>query len=1289
MTPPIDCSQNRDPLRLVREGTSRDQRLAPALDPQDPAYPLVNERTIAHGMVFARAYSAFLKYYDSNNALAGTWKPFFSEDVSVRLAVAAVQNVAAYQQNIREWLIFLSDRKNETDDETVKAGLRDRLDYLFSCCATLAINLDLLKEKLPEEIALKETLQNLVRTQLAPVLKRLIAYRRGGEDVPGDDFERPINDSANEKPAPLKILDGDAVKFSDLSAADLSEDWSGGAAWAAYYGNIPGDDSVYGILDNPKLFDRANHIANHNLFTSILDQFLKVYARTVGDAKQALDDTLTKWDRHEPHYALFLAFLRLLEFARAEANTLTQKHLDFYYRDILGLKEKPSQPGKAHLLVELAKLVGSHELKSGERFKAGKDDRGVDVFFANDRDFVANQAKVAALKTVYRHGNEPVGVSAPTDIHRGRLYASPIANSEDGLGAELTAVDQSWHPLHNMSYQDGMLAEINMPKAEVGFAIASHHLLLAGGQRTVTVGLSVTPPFAGLTGDHKDDIVCLFTTEKGWMDKQTSRFNLQNGVLTLEIVLSGSDPPVVPYSAKVHGRNFSTSLPILLVSLRHRDAVEYLYAVLEDAAIQGIDLTIEVEGLKTLALSNDFGPVDNSKPFQPFGALPVANSALVIGSNEAFQKKLSSAAINVKWQNKPAPYDNTKVNVNTEYLKAGQWEPSHIDLKDITELDIAKYSQKGVGNPSDFEARETKPRGMDSKFEIFNETSGSPLDDESTPYIDAPDLSELEHYNASSRHGFVRLLIDHDFGQGPYEQALIDYIKRVTDGVADNEGQKPIPPIGPFVAEMTLDYTAKQKIVLDSSDKSKFETRPSHFFHITPFGHAEQHPCLKTFIPDNDAHIADKAIYLLPQLKHLNVADATISEGASVWHEAEFTIGVTGLKPPQNLTLFFQVTDGTADPRSAKPPFHIHWSYLQGNEWISFARDAVNDRTDELLNSGIITFAMPRGASDDNTLLPSGMHWIKAAVGSASDAVCRLRMVAAQALEATFADQGNDPEFGAKVLPPGTITKLERPDGAVKKITQPFPTIGGRGKETPTAFYTRVSERLRHKDRAIDLWDYERLVLEAFPQIYKVKCLNHTQYEPNESATDIYRELAPGHVTLVTIPNQQFHHVRDPLRPFTSLGLLAEIQAFLRRRVSCFVNLHVRNPLFEEVLVDLKVRFRAGVDVTFHVNKLQEAMIRFLSPWAFPGGGNPSFGGKVRKSALINFVEEQLYVDYVTDFKLSHLFEDSNGVTQAIEKNEVEGSRAVSLLVSARKHGIQPAQSAGETALGEKCPCEA
>ena len=474
--------------------------------------------------------------------------------------------------------------------------------------------------------------------------------------------------------------------------------------------------------------------------------------------------------------------------------------------------------------------------------------------------------------------------------------------------------------------------------------------------------------------------------------------------------------------------------------------------------------------------------------------------------------------------------------------------------------------------------------------------------------------------------------------------------------------------------------------LLDTFDEDTYRNRKLRFIHLTPFGSAEQH----AYLTGSDS------VALVPQFGIESSAGFSTSN-------AEFYIGVSGLVPPQNLSLLFQVVEGSANPLSVKPKDHIHWSYLSKNNWIDFANNEIEDATAGLIKSGIVTFAMPRQATKDNSLFPSGMYWLRAAVHEKSDAVCRLQLVAAQALKATFTDRDNAPDFATTALPAGTISKLDPPDATVKSVNQPFASFDGRAAEQSTAFYSRVAERLRHKDRANSLWDYEHLILEAFLQIYKVKCLNHTQYEPTEDSLGIYRELAPGHVTIVTVPKQTTQQQRNPLKPYTSLGLLSEIEDFLNKRVSCLAQLHVNNPQFEEVWVRFNLRLYEGYDVTFYTKELKKAIVRFLSPWAFSEGNNlksgdaggettkarkeggPSFGGKIYKSVLIDFIEGQPYVDYVADFKLYR------GISSTIDLEEVVGSTAVSILVSApeEQHDIVPIIVDPESsAPNETCNCE-
>ncbi|MBW7956866.1 MAG: baseplate J/gp47 family protein [Deltaproteobacteria bacterium] len=1200
-----------DELKPAREGTSQEERHSPALD---PAYARPDERTIAHRILFAKAYSAFLRFYNTGNSHEGDWQPFFSKDMSVQLAVAAVQDVEYYRSCIKGYFDFLKDLDDKSDSEKAK----ECLGNLFSCVSTLAKQLDSLKDGLPDETRLKGVLQNLIKSQLAPSFERLISYYKA-------DLEKPDRLIADVHPGVLILGEVTSV-FSEIYRQGLSKDWmqAGRSSWSDYVNNISPADSVYGPENN--ILKRANHVSMHNFFTSIFNRFLKAYARVVKEAGQELEKTITGSNNHEPHYTLFLAFLRLLEYAREEMNTLTGRHLDFYYREVLRLKEKPAEPARVHLLVELARHAPAHLVKAGELFKAGKDDLGIEAFFANDRDLVVNKAAVAALKTVYRHSD-------------GRIYAAPLANSDDGKGAELSSPDLSWHPFHNKPYQGGAISDVRMPEAEIGFAVASHYLLMAEGMRKITLNFKIEPDTDknfNITGDTEDgiDIDCLFTAEKEWVKGSVKVFALEQKTLSFEIILSGETPPVVPYTAKTHGYDFPTTLPMVLIKLRHREV--YIYQQLKDISVTEIKLEVNVNGLKSVAISNDFGPVDASKPFQPFGPSPMAGNAFIIGSKEVFQKKITSASVGVSWLAAPKPFSKD-TGLKIKFLKNGEWESISDEIK--------------LGKSTDMS-------------EVFNL-----LKKQDIPVLLEPDFSPNEYYSTASRHGFLRFELSSDFGQNEYQSELIRHLRREEDKQGNPIIHPGPPPAGPIVSGLWIDYEASHMI--DSSSAEDFAKRSASFFHLAPFGHAEQHP---------SPHSAGK-VYLLPQFDFQ--PDAIGNENDA----AEFYIGITGLKPPQNLALLFQVVDGTADPLSVKPRPHIRWSYLRNNEWAGFDKSEIDDRTSELLNSGVITFAVPRDASDQNTFLPAGMHWIKAAVASKTDSVCRLRLVAAQALEATFIDKGNAPDFTAKLLKAGTITGLDQTDASVRNIMQPFDSFGGRGKETQAAFYTRVSERLRHKERAITMWDYERLILEAFPQIHRVKCLNHTRYEPDESGAGIYNELAPGHVTIITVPDQRFQYLRDPLRPFTSLKLLDEIAFFLKKRLSCFIKphrIHVRNPEFEELEVSCKVKFREGLDEGFHLSKIQDDVIRYLSPWAYRDGSDLLFGRSIRKSALIDFIESLKYVDYLTDFRLFHI---SNDKMEA--KDEIRASKGVSILVSAGKHDIKAIKSAEAGASVEKCQCEA
>ncbi|MBW8323129.1 MAG: baseplate J/gp47 family protein [Prolixibacteraceae bacterium] len=782
-----------------------------------------------------------------------------------------------------------------------------------------------------------------------------------------------------------------------------------------------------------------------------------------------------------------------------------------------------------------------------------------------------------------------------------------------------------------------------MPKAQLGFAMASHYLYLTEGERKVFVRLAMNNNSA-LDGKH---IECYLTAEKEWYKVESltiasSGKKLSDGTTNcaeISFTIPGSAPAIVNYNAAKHGGTFNVALPMLKIYLVNDDASIYEYDALKDITITKTEIRVEVgmdgtysqKGLKNLQLSNDFGVLDASKPFMPFGTRPTVGNRLVIGNKEIFSKKNASLKLNLEWKDLPS---------------------SRTDIS-FADLNSSNYPNIAINK-----LEEGIWKSLDTYEEIFEDEGSSgvkttrqiPITEKSFDNSVVSFSEEYPPYSINGNKGFIALQLTQSFGHKEYLVTLTDYLVRKANNVTTDDISLPTEPYTPTLQSIYASYSAYTINDLTAGTAATFNSREISFFHIYPFGDGEQHNYL------NPA----ENVFLLPQFKH-----SVESEIKS--HIGEFYIGIEKLNPNEGINILFQVMEGTTNPKIEKPKDqHIYWAFLSNNKWIEFDSSDYSDNTLQLVQSGIISFAIPAEATTENTILPTGYIWLRASVIEAVEAVCDLISVDPQASVATFVNNENADDFLNTVLPAGTVAKLRIPDASVKKITQPYSSFGGRPRENDDHFYIRVSERLRHKARAITVWDYEHLVLEAFPEIYKVKCLNHTQIEDG-----IYHEVKPGYVSIITIPSQQNHNDANPLKPYTQQSTLTNIENFLKKRISCFVNLRACQPQFEEVRLEFSLKlFDQYKDFTFYSDKLKEEITQFLSPWAFGNTSAIDFGGKIYKSVLINFIEERYYVDFITDVYLYVKVDDTTA--ESLDMDEISASTARSILVSApaSKHVI-------------------
>ncbi|MEL6538044.1 MAG: hypothetical protein AAFQ98_21680, partial [Bacteroidota bacterium] len=233
-------------------------------------------------------------------------------------------------------------------------------------------------------------------------------------------------------------------------------------------------------------------------------------------------------DTDDPHYALYLTFLRLLKKLQEQVNTLTDAHLKFFYEQVLGLQPQPPQPDSVHLVFEPSKKVTGHQVLVGAKLKAAeKDALKKDVFFEVDQTLTVRQAKVDLLRSIFRQKGNAA------------LHAAPIANSLDGMGAKLDPENPGWRPFGN---EQG-------PYASLGLALASPTLLMQEGQRKLTITLQFdSEPAADLA--TPGNFTLTLTGEQAWQDPVVPKLtrNATDKTLSFEVELSAEDSPVLPYT---------------------------------------------------------------------------------------------------------------------------------------------------------------------------------------------------------------------------------------------------------------------------------------------------------------------------------------------------------------------------------------------------------------------------------------------------------------------------------------------------------------------------------------------------------------------------------------------------------------------------------------------------------------------------------------------------------------------------------------------------------------------
>ncbi|MEM0995751.1 MAG: baseplate J/gp47 family protein [Bacteroidota bacterium] len=1176
---------------FLNPGTSRATRKLPALDPEYLDISMVNLPEFAH---FLRTFAPLVTFYDTNDQPKGSWAEMFEEDLTIKLI-----HLKSFVPDTMS--TAFADLLQQLRTNVVTEVRQELLERVFVTVGQLFIYVEELRLASRMHQSFRHEIRKLIRDRFVELRIEFQAYL---EDVLSADGLQNVQ--------------------SALNFQHFGSDWEADPQVETYIAR--GDDPNYRRLQR--------------LFTRLLD-----YVRLLRDRGIAVLQELMDSGNVMPHVATLLAFHEMARIAGNDLNQFTHRHLEYYYREVLQLKERGGKPDQVHVVFELAQNNTQLLLPAGIQLDAGEDATGVQRIYRLNKGIVLNKTKIGDIRCLLHDGTPPRKPIFPrSDLEVDTVFVNkhspdPREQMLEGIGTFLPGIAIG-SPILDLDPANSLVRmEFHFENESFsGFrdTIVDEALQVLG---PIPEGGSPDLRFLKVQQLIRDLLSVTYTGPEGeWItvDPENVEFKapIQNGRivyprLELEILFSPGDPPIAPCVDPEYGGAVEAEVPLFRMELCREKA--FLYHTLVDLLVERVEIEVRVLDMTSLVLQNDFGPLDANVPFQPFGPFPALGSCFFVGHPRIFNRNLKSLKINLEWFEVPGlpqglveyyeDYQGIARNEDFEIaisiLENKTWKPRE-DRQVVSLFHTLPHTPGPDEEKQHRVSKVTKITNLDmNKFQI---------------QVDAS-RGELLMYRRDTLNGFLRLELvgpSMAFGHRLYPELVG---RASTQGILKRKYvPAPNEPYTPRLRSVSLDYTAACTINFrvpgDRSRNVVYHQHPYGREFLNPYFGREWHHFLTNY---------RLGTHLYFGLEHYRAGE--------------------------EVAVLFEINEaGTFDYDTSQ---NVVWSYASGNHWTRLQPEQISyDTTRNMTRTGLIRFQIADQVLA-NEILPAGKFWLRCYSPVGLLFARNLLNVHTQAALATFVDRDNDPQHYENHLPVGTITNLYPGDVRVASVQQPAISFGGRAAESRSAFLTRVSERLRHKDRGLKAWDFESLLLEEFPSIEKVICLSHLDEE---------FEFAPGSVLVIVIPRVRKRDIELRRIPRVSKALLEQMEEFLDRRTSPFVTVRARNAALETVRVNLRVKFAPGFDdITYYKNKLNEELSRLITPWLFEEGAEIQPGQKIYAAQVIRFLDSRPYIDYIANFSIFHFVDDAlvpgnyTGSTEQVVAPLSPGA----IMVSAARHHFE------------------
>lgn len=934
----------------------------------------------------------------------------------------------------------------------------------------------------------------------------------------------------------------------------------------------------------------------------------------------------------EPAQALLYTFLRQLHETGMNFNNTWAAFLNWYIDSVLQVKAPRMRPDSAWIALK-KHLTGNVTVPKGTRFTFGQADSENRILYRLMEDLTVSDITVEKLHTLYfehhPHISPAKEFGCPTS-----LQVKDVLN-DSGPG--------------RMLFEPGRELALMQP---LGLQISSPALLLREGKRIVSIlfeleqiGISFAQKrlLAELRKRVKEpdpDLLFLklmnniffleISTAAGWIG--IYKYALQNASgekgagLVLKFELPEAFPGTVPCDSGMHG--ITTGFPVLSIKL-NRDAWLFPYVWLKTLRIVRIAIDTRVEGLSNILFYNDLGRVDISAPFAPFGINTERRAYFILGNYEMAVKNIGAVRVNIRWQQLPdnpgglAEYyqgyegeniDNTSFQLSSYCLKDYRWVP--------TAAPHTYYLFAGGENE-----KEDAPL---PRHKLSAESCICPVRPGQMQPVKVTE--EQYGYTLQAESGFINFVLESPpmgFGGKKYMQLFRKNILKNT--VKKIKTELPNPPITPLIERITLSYTSHDEIrLLEQGSREQ-----ARLYHIYPFGTVKIYP--------NREHKPLPFIFSMP-------------------HDANLLFGLKNVKGDEVVSLYLDFFPHREEVSREEFPV-VSWYWGNGYAWERLPdKLLLRDTTRNLVVNGVIRIYIPE-AIPAGKLDAEGVLWLCAGIVKNETSISSVKNI--------YTNAGRvyrEPDHIH--LPRGAgfeINAIAEPVPGISEIQQIAPFTAGGDHEDGKEKLIRVSEYASHRGRAITARDYERMALQAFPQICKIKCLFREPGSHN-----------PGKpvVKLVVIPYTSCGE--DALRPKAGADLLLDVEAFFKGKTPGYVVVDAINPVYEEIMVRCSVVYsRTPHNRAYIRNSISQVINQVIAPWQYKNP-EPVFGYSFPVKELITRIEKLKVIEKVETLSVVQ-FTQAEKESVQVKEYDCTGENAIrvtpvmpqGILVPVKEHFIK------------------